>query len=83
MQKKSFFNANRIRKTGFFGIIAFLFPLLSIVQAQNNVAPVVTANGDQVYCPETSIPIATSFNIVDPDDTEIDAFYIQIFPLTV
>ncbi|MEE1963725.1 T9SS type B sorting domain-containing protein [Allomuricauda taeanensis] len=78
MQKKSFFNANRIRITGFFGIIAFLFPLLSIVQAQNNVAPVVTANGDQVYCPETSIPIATSFNIVDPDDTEIDAFYIQI-----
>lgn len=46
--------------------------------SQNNIAPEVSADGDQIYCPLTSIPIVTDFDIQDPDDTEIDAFYIQI-----
>ena len=41
-------------------------------------APTVTAAGDQIYCPQTQQNIVTSFNITDPDDTTIDAFYIQV-----
>lgn len=47
-------------------------------QAQTDLPPVVTAVGDFVYCPLTTTPIVTSFNITDPDDTEIDAFFVQI-----
>lgn len=36
------------------------------------------ATGDQSYCPGTQINITTSFNIIDPDDTQIDAFFVQI-----
>lgn len=46
--------------------------------AQDNSAPVVSAEGDQLYCPLTTIPIVTAFNIVDADDDEIDQFSIQI-----
>ena len=45
---------------------------------QINDPPTVTAIGDQIYCPQSQQPIVTSFNIVDPDDTLIPAFYIQI-----
>ncbi|HLT32360.1 MAG TPA: T9SS type B sorting domain-containing protein, partial [Aquaticitalea sp.] len=34
--------------------------------------------GDQYYCPLSQIPIVASFNIDDPDDTEIESFNIQI-----
>ncbi len=46
--------------------------------SQINIPPVVTAIGDQFYCPLSQINIVTDFNIVDPDDTEIEAIYIQI-----
>jgi gliding motility-associated-like protein len=65
-------------RVGLLTILMFFLPLNFYVQAQNNLAPEVMAEGDQVYCPQTSISITTSFNIIDPDDTEIDAFYIQI-----
>jgi gliding motility-associated-like protein len=45
---------------------------------QINTPPTVTAVGDQIYCPQSQQRIVTSFNIVDPDDTLIPAFYIQI-----
>ena len=45
---------------------------------QINNPPTVTAIGDQIYCPQSQQRIVTSFNIVDPDDTRIPAFYIQI-----
>ena len=45
---------------------------------QINDPPTVTAVGDQVYCPQSQQRIVTSFNIVDPDDNFIPAFYIQI-----
>ena len=44
----------------------------------NNVAPILTATGNQIYCPGTSMKIVTNMTIVDPDDTGIDAIYIQI-----
>ncbi|CAN1498667.1 Gliding motility-associated, C-terminal domain [Flavobacteriaceae bacterium] len=43
-----------------------------------NVAPIVTATDNQTYCPLTSVNIATTINIIDPDDTSTDAIYIQI-----
>jgi gliding motility-associated-like protein len=43
-----------------------------------NVAPIVTATDNQTYCPLTIVNIATTINIVDPDDTTTDAIYIQI-----
>jgi gliding motility-associated-like protein len=43
-----------------------------------NVAPVLTATGNQVYCPGTPMNIVTDFNIVDPDDAATNAIYIQI-----
>ncbi len=58
------------------GFALFFFQFFAL--AQTNIAPSVMAVGDQVYCPLTAIPIVTDFDIVDPDDTEIDAFFIQI-----
>ena len=43
-----------------------------------NTPPTVTAVGDQIYCPQSQQRIVTSFDIDDPDDTLIPAFYIQI-----
>ncbi|MFT5737657.1 MAG: hypothetical protein ACI9SG_002007, partial [Maribacter sp.] len=40
--------------------------------------PVITAVGNQIYCPNGSLPIATSISITDPDDTSTSAAYIQI-----
>lgn len=44
----------------------------------SNVAPIITATGNQIYCPQTNIKITTSVNIVDPDDTSTDEIFIQI-----
>ncbi|WP_396182886.1 T9SS type B sorting domain-containing protein [Flavobacterium sp.] len=43
-----------------------------------NSAPILTATGNQVYCPGTQMKIVTDMTIVDPDDNGIDAIYIQI-----
>lgn len=43
-----------------------------------NVAPILTATGNQAYCPQTSLPIVTNMTIVDQDDVGIAAMYIQI-----
>ena len=40
--------------------------------------PVVTAIGNQIYCPLTQQNIITSFNIVDTDSNSTEAFYIQV-----
>ena len=45
---------------------------------QTNQSPTVTAVGDQIYCPQSQQTIVTSFDITDPDDSTIAAFYIQI-----
>ncbi len=49
-----------------------------IANAQSNDAPVLTAMGDQIYCPGGSLNITTSFTITDTDDTATEAIYIQI-----
>ena len=40
--------------------------------------PVVSAVGDQIYCPQTEQNIVTAFNIVDNDSNSTSGFYIQI-----
>ena len=57
-------------------VLAFLN--VFTIFGQTNQAPTVTAGGDQIYCPQTQQNIVTSFDITDPDDTTIAAFYIQI-----
>ncbi|MEL1243620.1 T9SS type B sorting domain-containing protein [Flavobacterium sp. DGU11] len=61
----------------FFAILLFCILPASALKAQN-VAPYVTADGNQVYCPGTPMPIVTDFNITDPDDSSTDNIYIQI-----
>lgn len=56
----------------------FLLLLFSTWVFAQNQPPVVTGSGNQAYCPLSQIPIVTSFNIVDPDDTTAEAVYIQI-----
>ena len=46
--------------------------------AQENLPPVISSEGNAIYCPQTEQNIVTSFNIEDPDDTTLDALYIQI-----
>jgi gliding motility-associated-like protein len=50
------------------------------VYGQTNQPPVVSATGNQIYCPGTPINIVTSFSITDSDpaDTTALAVYIQI-----
>lgn len=43
-----------------------------------NVAPTITATGNQIYCPGGSLKIVTDVTITDPDDISTDAIYIQI-----
>ena len=40
--------------------------------------PEVTAQGDQIYCPQTQQNIVTDFNITDSDSDSTSGFYIQI-----
>lgn len=51
--------------------------LLSKLQT-TNIAPVLIATGNQIYCPGTSMKIVTDMTITDPDDLGIDAVYVQI-----
>ena len=67
-------NSLKIQYLVFF--ILFFLPLQNTL-AQDS-PPVVTATGNQVYCKGTPIPIVTTFNITDIDDSETNAIYIQI-----
>lgn len=62
---------------------SILFFFLSALFVSNhswaqNIAPDITATGNQVYCPLDQINVVTDFDIVDPDDLTVVAFYIQI-----
>lgn len=59
-------------------ILLICFASCALGGWSQNIPPSLMATGDQSYCPGTQINVATSFNIVDPDDTTIDAFFIQI-----
>lgn len=58
--------------------ITFLFLFFSSIIIGQNVAPVLQATGNQIYCPQTTLPIVTNMSITDPDDVGISAMYIQI-----
>jgi gliding motility-associated-like protein len=63
-----------------FGIVVLVFNLLwfQYGRSQANVPPNIDAVGDQFYCPLDQINVVTSFDIVDPDDTQIESMGIQI-----
>lgn len=54
-----------------------LFATLQQATAQD-IAPIVTATGQQNYCPGAPLNIVTAFNITDADDTTAKSVYIQI-----
>ena len=55
-------------------IAAIIFPANSFSQS----APLVTATGNQIYCPGTPLPIVTEFNITNTGTALAEAIYIQI-----
>ena len=60
-------------------LLAFLFLMIgSFFYAQTDLAPTISADGRQTFCPGSPIHIVTNFTITDPDDTTIASFYIQI-----
>jgi len=61
-----------------FFVFVFLLFLNDNSWSQTNLPPTITATGDQIYCPLSQLFIATDFNIVDIDDTPIEAVFIQI-----
>jgi len=59
-------------------ILCFFFFGILFGNSQNNIPPNLDAIGDQYYCPLSQINVVTDFNIIDPDDTEIESLSIQI-----
>ncbi len=57
-------------------VLILLF--LSLPLAAQNQAPVLAATGQGTHCRNFASPIVQTFTITDPDDTAIDALYIQI-----
>lgn len=66
-------NVLNIIKHIFFAVIFVNFSIWA-----QNAPPVLEASGNIVYCPSESVNIVDSFSIIDPDDSEIEALYIQI-----
>ena len=56
-------------------ILCFFALFTCTLAAQN---PELTASGDQIYCPQSRIPIVTDFDLVNNGGTEINALYVQI-----
>lgn len=56
----------------FFSLLALFVTNFSQAQIDIN------TSGDKVYCPLKPIEVVTSFDIIDPDNTTVLAFYIQI-----
>jgi len=63
-----------------YNILSFIvcFTCLNYSWSQTNIPPSLDATGNQSYCPLSQVNIVTDFNIVDPDDIEIDAIKVQI-----
>ena len=58
--------------------LIFLYLFAYSIFGQNNQPPVISSEGNSIYCPQTQQNIVSSFNIEDPDDDTLDALYIQI-----
>jgi gliding motility-associated-like protein len=56
----------------------YLFKSNFLQANPTNVAPSLSATGNQMYCPGSSVKIVTDITITDPDDSGIDNIYIQI-----
>ncbi len=57
----------------------FCFALISVLsRAQSGDVPVITAEGDQFYCPGSEINVVTDFNISGSQNFGLEAFYIQV-----
>jgi gliding motility-associated-like protein len=66
------------KRNSFLFVLNFVFGL-HILLGQTNSPPVITATlNDNIYCPLSRMNVVTDFNINDPDDTEIEAVYVQI-----
>lgn len=59
-------------------INCLLLLLISLFAVGQNTAPILIATGDQIYCPQTNLPVVTDMTIVNDSSTTIDAIYIQI-----
>lgn len=62
----------------FFTLVCYLLVGLSSAAQSDPDLPEITAEGDQFYCPLSSINVVTDFSISGFDDEPITAFYIQI-----
>ncbi len=65
-------------KFDYTSIILLFFSLAFNIGWSQNAPPVITATGDQSYCPLGKTNVVTGFDINDPDDDEIEALFIQI-----
>lgn len=54
-----------------------LFSFYSLAQTGSE-PPVIKAAGDQFYCPLSEIQVVSTISISNPDETVIEAFFIQI-----
>lgn len=70
------FNSFNFKPLFFFTLLCLL--ISGCVFSQTNIAPELTATGDQIYCTGSDSPIALSFTINDPDDVATEAIYVQI-----
>ncbi len=59
-------------------ICLLLILLFKVSWSQTNIPPSIQAIGNTAYCPLSEVNVVSSFDIIDPDDTSIQAFYIQI-----
>jgi len=66
-----------VKKKDFY-FYSFILLTVTFSWAQSNTPPTINATGSQAYCPQSEINIVTSFDIIDPDDSAIQALYIQI-----
>ena len=58
--------------------LIFIYLFAYSIFGQNNQPPVISSEGNSIYCPQTQQNIVISFNIEDTDDDTLDALYIQI-----
>ena len=58
-------------------ILLFTLILTKFILGQN-IPPQIISEGNELYCPLSEQTIVTNFDIIDPDDISVDAFYIQI-----
>jgi gliding motility-associated-like protein len=59
-------------------ILLILLVQCFVYSQSSNIAPILTATGNQIYCPSSSMKVVTSMNFNDSDDLGVDAVYIQI-----